>query len=109
MVVAEDPVEVAGLKLPQLVAPEQVQVTPAFVESLVTVAVMEFWLLVTRGLVTVPTATVTAAGGGVEELLPPHATSAAIALRLIRRRIDLRNVTVHLPWLQSPCFQTCPA
>ena len=83
--------EVVELNVPQGVAPLQLQVTPPLEESLDTVAVMEVWLLTVRGLETLLSETVMG-----WELLLLHATSAAIIVTLIRRRIDLRNVIGHL-------------
>lgn len=92
----------AGLKEPQVLAGVQLQVTPAFAESLATVAVMATVWLVLKEVGTVPSVTVMAGvgeGEGVALLL--HATHAAMMLKPITTKIDLRNVIAHLPSIQS--------
>jgi len=83
--------EVGELNVPQEPAGAQFQVTPRFAESLATVAVTGVVWLTYRDVGVVLSVTVMGGGGGMELLLP-HAASPAIMLRLIRRRIDLRNV-----------------
>jgi hypothetical protein len=84
------------LKAPQAFALPQVtvQVTPAFLESLATVAVSAAVALV-KSEVGAPVRVTVIAGGVVlvvEVPLPPHAVNCVIVARAISGRMDWRNL-----------------
>lgn len=99
--------DVAELNEPQVPAGAQLQVTPAFAESLATVAVIGVVSPTNRAVGVVLSVTEMGVTGVTCVLELLHATRAAIMLKLTRRRIDLRNVIVCLrsfqPW-RSFCF-----